>query len=183
MEIPRVPHSLLLSLPNTEYPKAAFKPDSAPTQQLSCVVLNVAISQPISEKYVQIFSLQPNISEMSVKITWEKPKRRDFFTPPREERDGQGGGRRATRKTERKGGKKAVVNRGKRSEGRDGEGREGGGSAHADPFPRWTPWTISLPLAGPENHDMPRLSPLPALLSAGPPPRTLNARELRLHLF
>lgn len=36
---------------------------------------------------------------------------------------------------------------------------------------------------GPENHDMPRLSPLPALLSVGPPPRTLNMRELRLHLF
>lgn len=45
--------------------------------------LNIAISEPIREKYVQIFSLQQNISEMSVKSSWEKTsspllgKRRD----------------------------------------------------------------------------------------------------------
>lgn len=66
---------------------------------------SIAISEPIREKYVQIFSLQRNISEMSVKTIWEKPMRKDFFTPPREEREwgrrGKGG-RRVKRKIERK---------------------------------------------------------------------------------
>lgn len=54
--------------------------------------LNIAISEPIREKYVQIFSLQQNISEMSVKTIWEKLMRKDFFTPPWQE-EGQREGR------------------------------------------------------------------------------------------
>lgn len=70
-------------------------------------------------------------------------------------------------------------------EGRDGEG-EGGGSAYAvrnaDPFPRWPLWTISLPTAGPKNHNVPRLSPFPTLLSAGPAPRIHNVSRDRIPL-
>lgn len=50
------------------------------------------MSEPIRAKYVKIFSLQQNISEMSVKTIWEKLMRKDFFTPPWQE-EGQKEGR------------------------------------------------------------------------------------------
>lgn len=56
-------------------------------REATAVTQTIAISKPIREKYVQIFSLRRNISEMSVKTIWEKPMRKDFFTPPQEERD------------------------------------------------------------------------------------------------
>lgn len=64
--------------------------------------LNIAISEPIREKYVQIFSLQQNISEMSVKTIWEKLMRKDFFT---KRRDRGKEGRKVKRKLENSGGR------------------------------------------------------------------------------
>lgn len=103
--------------------------------------------------------------------------REDFFTPPQGERDGGKGGRRARRKTERKV-KKLLRTEGRAERGKGWRGRVeegGGGSAYAvrnaDPFPRWPLWTISLPTAGPKNHNAPRLPP-PAF--AGLAPRIHN---------
>lgn len=96
--------------------------------------------------------------------------REDFFTPPQGERDGGKGGRRARRKTERKV-KKLLRTEGRAERGKGWRGRVeegGGGSAYAvrnaDPFPRWPLWTISLPTAGPKNHNAPRLPPPPPSL-------------------
>lgn len=81
---------------------------------------NITISEPIRKKYVQIFSLQRNISEMSVKTILEKPMRKDFFTPLQQEGDRRGGEQKS-KEGDRKGGKrKAAVNRG---EGREDEER------------------------------------------------------------
>lgn len=73
------------------------------------VTQSITISEPIREKYVQIFSLRQNMSEMSVKTILEKPMRKDFFTPPRQEGDRRGGaGRKVKRKIERKGKEKLL---------------------------------------------------------------------------
>lgn len=98
--------------------------------EATAVTQILAISKPIREKYVQIFSLQRNISEMSVKTIWEKPMRKDFFTPPQEARD-SGKGREKRKGEDRKKAGKAAVNRGgeERRKGWRGGGKEGGGFA------------------------------------------------------
>ena len=75
--------------------------------------------------------------------------------------------------------RKAAVNRGRGGERR---GKRVGACAvrNADPFPRWSLWTVSLPTAGPKNHIVPRLSLPPALLSAGLPPRKHNVSAERI---
>lgn len=45
---------------------------------------------------------------------------------------------------------------------------------NADPFPRWSFWTISFSTEGPENHSAPLLSLPAARLSAGPAPTKHN---------
>lgn len=114
--------------------------------------------------------------------------REDFFTPPEEERNGGKGGRRARGKIERKV-KKLLRTEGRgEKEGVEREGKEGGGGSayavrNADPFPRWPLRTISLPTAGPKNHNVPRPSPsTPSTLSAGLAPRIHNVSGDRIPL-
>lgn len=100
--------------------------------------------------------------------------RKDFFTPPWRERDGGKKGRKV--KIEREGERKSCCEQrgGERSEGRDGqgEGKRVGVLAcavrNADPFPRWPHWTISLPTAGPQDHNVSLPPP------SGPAPRIHN---------
>lgn len=81
---------------------------------------------------------------------------------------------------------KAAVNRGEERGAKEGMERERRGKRvgvcavrNADPFPRWPRWTISLPTAGPKNHNVPRLSLFPTLSSAGPDPRIHNVSRDR----
>lgn len=86
--------------------------------------------------------------------------RKDFFTPPRREEGMEAEG------------EKAAVNRGEGRRAKEGMERERererrvGACAvrNADPFPRWPLWAISLPAAGPKNHNAPCLSPTQCIL-------------------
>lgn len=58
---------------------------------------------------------------------------------------------------------------------------------NADPFPRWPRWTVSLPTAGPKNHNSARLSlslsPPPCSLLGGPPSAHTDRNPPILDLF